>query len=48
MRGTMMFLASWLTLAGLVSLIAYDSILPLVGFWIVLGILAKVAKALDG
>ncbi len=46
MRDVMMFLYSWFSLAGLVALFAYDSILPLVAFGIAMLILEGVANKL--
>ncbi len=47
MRGTMLFLFSWLGLAGLVAFFATGSILALFAFGVVLYILNEIAGALE-
>jgi serine/threonine protein kinase len=47
LRGTMMFLASWFILAGFVGLLSTGSCLHLLGFMIVIGLLSKLAQALE-
>ncbi len=47
MRGHMLFLVVWFALGGLCASMAFGTAMPLIVAVIVLGILGKVAAALD-